>query len=215
MDDAPPLDDAEIFAACARLRRELADWLPTLTPEQLDTPSLCAGWTVRDVAGHLAAAVALPLRALLVQTVRSRFDLHRANAELARRFAARPLPELAAALRRRADVALAPPGIGARGPLTDLLVHDGDMRIPLGLPVTPDPALVAVALGFLAPGAVGFAPRRRVAGLRLVATDLDRSWGDGVELVGTGVDLMLGVCGRRAVLDRLSGPGAPVLAGRI
>ncbi len=51
------VDDAEIVAACARLRRELADRLPTLTDAQLATPSLCAGWTVREVAGHLTEAV--------------------------------------------------------------------------------------------------------------------------------------------------------------
>jgi uncharacterized protein (TIGR03083 family) len=209
------VDDAAIFAACARLRRELADWLPTLTDAQLATPSLCAGWTVREVAGHLIEALTGRLRTLLVRTVRCRFDLHRANAELARECAAQPLPALVAALREHADKQLKQPGVGAHGPLTDLLVHDGDMRIPLGLPMTPDPALVAEALDFLAPGAAGFTPRRRLAGLRLVATDLDRSWGTGAAVIGTGADLMMAACGRRAVLPHLTGPGAPVLAARI
>ena len=208
------MDDDRIFAECGRLRRELADWLLTLTPQQLDARSLCAGWTVREVAGHLVAAVALPLRALLWQLPRSRFDPHRANAELARRQAARPLAELVGALREHADVELRQPVVGTRGPLTDLLVHDGDMRIPLGRPMGPDPDLATVALEFLAAGAPGFAPRR-LAGLRLVATDLDRSWGVGAGLTGSGADLMMAMCGRRAVLDRLAGPGVPVLAARI
>ena len=34
-------------------RLELADLLDTLTPEQWAAPSLCAGWSVRDVCSHL------------------------------------------------------------------------------------------------------------------------------------------------------------------
>lgn len=34
-------------------RRDLADFLETLTPEQWQQPSLCAGWTVRDVVAHV------------------------------------------------------------------------------------------------------------------------------------------------------------------
>ncbi|MET0954878.1 MAG: maleylpyruvate isomerase N-terminal domain-containing protein, partial [Cryobacterium sp.] len=30
----------------------VADLLATLTPEQWESQSLCAGWRVRDVAGH-------------------------------------------------------------------------------------------------------------------------------------------------------------------
>src|SRR5256885_14810123 len=36
-------------------RRDLRRFLPTLTPEQWQTPSLCRGWTVRDVVAHLVA----------------------------------------------------------------------------------------------------------------------------------------------------------------
>lgn len=35
-------------------RRGLAELLASLTDEQWETPSLCAGWRVRDVAAHLA-----------------------------------------------------------------------------------------------------------------------------------------------------------------
>ncbi|MBO0840511.1 MAG: maleylpyruvate isomerase N-terminal domain-containing protein, partial [Sciscionella sp.] len=51
------MDDDEVFAACTTLRRELADSLASLTPTQWQKPSLCAGWTVRVVVGHLLAAL--------------------------------------------------------------------------------------------------------------------------------------------------------------
>ena len=40
----------EILTAIAAERRRIADLVESLTPEQLETPSLCAGWTVRQVA---------------------------------------------------------------------------------------------------------------------------------------------------------------------
>jgi hypothetical protein len=41
----------------------------------------------------------------------------------------------------------------------------------------------------------------------LVATDLDWSRGDGPEVRGKGIDLLLLVANRRQVLPRLEGPG--------
>lgn len=208
--------DGEIFAISARLRREIADWIDTLDDARAATPSLCERWTVRDVAGHLTAVVTMTNGMLLRRTLRRWGNLHRANADLAVAEARRPLAELAARLRAAADTPLRPPGVGARGPLTDLLVHDGDMRIPLGEPMRTEPAASAVALGFLAGSAPGFVPRRRLRGLRLVATDLaDASWGDGAEVCGTAAELMVAVCGRTATVDRLSGPGAALLRERL
>lgn len=208
------MEQSEILAASARLRYTLADWIETLDDAQLGTPSLCDRWTVRDVAGHLTAVVTMSHGALLRQVVRRRGNLHLANADLAVAEAARPVAELAARLRRNAEKPFRPPVVGARGPLTDLLVHDGDMRIPLGLTPQPEPALSSVVLDFLTGSAPGFVPRHRLRGLQLVATDVPGQWGAGAEVRGTRSDLMMAVCGRISVLPRLSGPGAALLADR-
>ena len=47
------MDDDEIWRHIDEQRADLADFLDTLTPEQWETPSLCDGWTVRDVAAHV------------------------------------------------------------------------------------------------------------------------------------------------------------------
>src|SRR5206468_1420420 len=105
---------------------------------------------------------------------RSRGRPHAANDALARRFAALPVAELSAGLRRNAESRFAPPGVGARGPLTDALVHGGDMRVPLGIAHTPDPEHVRPSLEFVTTGRpIGFVARGALRGLRLVATDLD------------------------------------------
>jgi uncharacterized protein (TIGR03083 family) len=202
--------------AIADERRDIADLVDALSPAQLDTPSLCGDWTVRHVAGHLLAAIAAPASALLALTVRSGFRLHRANARLAVQMADRPAADLAAALRAHADRRFEPPVVGFPGQLTDLQVHGQDMRRPLGLPHRLRPERLRVSLDFLTGGrAVGFTPRRRIAGLSFAATDLDWSAGTGPLLSGPAEALMMALTGRTVALDDLDGPGAPVLRDRL
>ena len=205
-----------IIAAIADERRRIADLVDALAPAQLDTPSLCGEWTVRHVAGHLLAAVAAPSSALLALIVRSGFSLHRANARLAVRMAAQPPGDLAAALRAHADDPFRPPVVGYPGQLTDLQVHGQDMRRPLGLPGGLRPERLQASLNFLTGGrAIGFTPRRRLAGLRFEATDLDWSAGEGAVVVGPAEALMMAMTGRPVALADLDGPGVPILRDRL
>jgi hypothetical protein len=52
-------------------------------------------------------------------------------------------------------------------------------------------------------------------GLRLVATDTDWSVGEGPELRGPVLSLLLLLTGRQVVLPELEGPGAAVLTERL
>jgi uncharacterized protein (TIGR03083 family) len=206
----------DLLPAIAAERRRIADLVASLSPAQLAVPSLCGDWTVRQVAGHLLAAVEAPTSDLMKAMVRSGFRLHRANSRLAVEIAARPPAEIADGLRRNAGKDVRPPIVGFPGQLTDLQVHDQDMRRPLGLPHGLLPDRLRVSLDFLTGGrAVGFTPRRRTAGLRFTATDLDWTWGSGPLVTGPAEALMLALTGRRVVLGELDGPGVRVLAGRL
>ena len=207
----------DVFAAAAVRRRAVADLLEGLTDEQLATPSLCAGWDVGTVGAHLADAAAPgALGEFLKDLVRAGGRLHRANDEAARRAGRRPVAQTVALLRERAGSRLTPPVTGPRAPLTELLVHEGDMRIPLGLPHHPEHQAVRVGLEFVTSGRpIGFVPRGRLRGLRLVGTDPDWSWGHGPEVHGRGIDLLMAACGRAAVLPSLEGPGRQVFADRL
>jgi uncharacterized protein (TIGR03083 family) len=206
----------DVMAMIAAERRRVADLVESLGTEQLETPSLCESWTVKEVAGHLVAAVAAPGRLVLSQVLRSRFDIHRANARLARVVADRPAAALAADLRANAEKRFRPPIVGYPGQLTDLQVHGQDMRRPLGLPADLQPDRMRVSLDFLVSRrAVGFVPRGRPAGLRFEATDLDWAWGSGPVVRGTAEALMLGLTGRRVVLAELEGDGVETLRHRV
>jgi uncharacterized protein (TIGR03083 family) len=206
----------EILAAIADERRRIADLVESLSPEQLAVPSLCGDWTVKQVAGHLLAAVAAPRSAVLPAIVRSGFKIHKANARLAVLTAARPAADLAGALRANAENPFRPPVVGYPGQLTDLQVHGQDMRRPLGLPHGLRLDRLRVSLDFLTGGrAYGFVPRRRLAGLRFEATDLDWGWGAGPLLAGPAEALILAMTGRAVAFGEVDGPGVPVLRRRL
>ncbi|WP_218012344.1 maleylpyruvate isomerase family mycothiol-dependent enzyme [Micromonospora sp. WMMA1996] len=207
--------DPRLLPMIAAERRRTADLVDALTPAQLDTPSLCGAWTVREVVGHLVSPLVEKPWRLVPVLVGAGFRLHVANARLARRVARRPPAELAAALREHAGHRFRPPVVGWLGQLTDLQVHGQDIRHPLGLPADLDPERLRVSLDFLTGGrAVGFVDRRRVAGLRFEATDLGWSAGQGPVVRGTGAALLLALTGRRAALADLTGDGAATLGAR-
>ena len=205
----------DLRAAVADERRHVAGLVASLRPDQLDTPSLCGDWTVKQVAGHLLAAGDGSLPSLGM-VVRNGFRLHKVNAALAVHKAERPADELAQALRATADTVSPAPLIGYPGQLTDLQVHGQDMRRPLGLPHELRPELLRVSLDFVTGGkAYGFTPRRRPAGLRFEASDLTWSSGVGALVTGPAEALLLALCGRSVVLEELDGPGVRVLRDRL
>jgi hypothetical protein len=96
------------------------------------------------------------------------------------------------------------------------LCHSGDIKIPLELPLEPDPQMTVTALGFrTGPLPLGLVPLGRLQGIRWQATDMDRTWGEGLEIRGLAPQLMMAAVGRSAVLDALLGPGLPLLRQRI
>jgi hypothetical protein len=105
---------------------------------------------------------------------------------------------------------------GPVAPFADILIHDGDIRIPLNLPFKPDPEQVALALDFLTRfWPLGFVPLGRLRGISLHGNDIGRSWGKGTEVCGPAAALMMAVSGRTALIDNLDGPGLPLLRQRL
>lgn len=195
-------------------RRDLADYVQTLTEEQWNQKSLCSEWTVRDVGGHVPSYDELGWPATMAVFARSGFSLTRANRALVERSRRLSTDELVAILRTRA----VPRGIttmfGCAVALTDGVLHHQDIRRALGQPrAIPEERLAAV-LNFLPRARVLPAPAN-MRGLRLVATDIDWTYGTGPELSGTGEALLVALAGRREGLADLSGPGLTTLTRRV
>jgi uncharacterized protein (TIGR03083 family) len=205
-----------LFDEVAAERLIMADLLAGLTEAQLATPSLCGRWTVKDVAGHLAAPFVVPKLRFVRTLVLAGGSFHRANDTVARATAARPIAELAEIQRSHAGSRFTPPGHGPSAPLTDLQIHGQDIRRALGLTRDFDPGRLRVALDLLtSPRArIGFVSKGRLDGLQLRATDLDWESGGGAQMTGPAEALLMAMAGRAVALDDLSGDGVAILAAR-
>ena len=195
-------------------RRDLADYLDTLTKEEWEQPSLCPGWAVRDVVGHLPSYDELGWPAVLAMFSRSRFSLARCNevgVEHSRRLSTEQLVKrLRAHAVPRGITAMFGSGIA----LTDGVIHHQDIRRALGHPRTVPEERLLAALNF-APRARALPAPANLRNLRLVATDVDWTHGTGPEVNGPGEALLLALAGRQQAVADLSGPGLATLAERV
>ncbi|MEU8888617.1 maleylpyruvate isomerase family mycothiol-dependent enzyme [Streptomyces sp. NPDC048442] len=191
-------------------RTALIQDLAPLGDEQWNTPSLCDGWTVHDVAAHLVDTARTTRLGFVSGMVRARFDFDRQNARgVARERAASP-QETLERLRRVASRRSTPPApLDSR--LVEEIVHGEDIRRPLGLSRSyPQEAVVrALRLQTRTPASFGGA-KELVSRVRLSATDTDLSIGRGPEVRGTALALLLTVSGRRISPDEVAGPGVPL-----
>ena len=206
------MDEENYWDAVRDTRLRMADLLASLQPDEWDAASLCAGWRVRDVAGHVASVPTVTTWDLLAAAPRVRFDPDRLNTSIAVRHGSLPPADLLARLRDRAADRRTAKVLDTRNALFDVIVHTQDVAVPLGrqlhLPVEPTRAGLQRVWEMGWP----FRARRRFATVRLRATDTDWDVGDGPEVVGPALALLLLLTGRTgAAAPSLEGPGVEAL----
>ena len=211
------LDRDRVWAAIDAHRRRVADLLDQLSDAEWQHPSLCAGWSVRDVAAHLTLqqmrlgdAVGMMLRA--PGSIAHMID-HAAR----RRAATLSTTEITARIRgmvgsRRHNVGTTP-----LEALIDALVHSQDIAIPLGrrLDLPVDAAATAARRAWSMRWPPPSPATTVMKAFRVTATDTTWSAGDGPEVRGPIAAILLVSLGRPAGLPQLAGPGAAELAARL
>lgn len=204
--DLIPLAQAE--------RRDFAELLGELTVDEWEAPTLCADWTVRDVVAHAFSFEDLRPRQVAALVVRGRLNVDQIN-KLALDPFRRDTPEQ---LLGRVRAHLTPRGLttGFRGgiALTDGLIHQQDIRRPLGRPRTIPAERIRPVLDF-AVGSPTLGARKLLRDLQLVADDLDWGRGRGWVLRGPGEALLMAIAGRAEALKECAGPGVPRLRMRL
>ena len=184
----------EIWRRVDEQRIGLAGLLEGLTAEQWTAPSLCDGWQVRDVAAHLTHSHMHPVRAI-VEAARSGFRFDSMIQRLGREDP-RSQAEIAIALRGMAGSRKRVPGTSVQQPLIELLVHGQDITVPLGIdwPMPLDAAREAAQK--LSGMTFPLNGQRRLAGVRLVATDAEFAAGEGREVQVPIGDIVMILAGR-------------------
>lgn len=204
----------EVWAAVDEQRADLADLLDTLTPSEWETPSLCTGWRVRDVAAHLTQAHA-SVSTAIKELLRARGSYDRMIYNMAVRQAALPVDAYAPILRAMIGSRRKAPGITPLEPLIDVLVHGQDIALPLGRTRAMPTQACVLAADRVWPNLFPFRAARRLAGIRFVATDCSWTAGEGAAVHGPIGAILLLLTGRPAALAQLSGPGTELAAQRL
>ena len=202
------------WAAIADRRRALAQLVEGRPDEDWERPSLCTEWRIRDVVAHVALTPHSPsVGAILLAAVRARGDFDRVNRDMARAYAARPPAELVADLRGSADSRRKPAITTLDNLLFDVLVHVQDVALPLGVECPTPPAAAREGVERVWRMGWPFWAKRKLRGLRLEATDVDWTVGDGPVVRGPAQALLLLLTGRdAAALPALAGPGVARLS---
>lgn len=184
------LDRDQIWSAIDAQRLCVADLLDELTDEQWRHPSLCRGWTVRDVAAHLTLQQ-LSWGDAFTAMVRYRGNIDRGIHQAAR--------DRATALTTRQIIAAIRATVGSRR-------HNPGVTYAAAAAVTR-----MWTMRFPPP----FLATKTMKRFQVTATDTGWSAGTGPRVHGPISAIMLVSSGRLVALPELSGPGAADLAARL
>lgn len=204
---------AEIWTLLREERLRLATALEPLTPEQWAAQSQCEDWTVRDVVAHVAMTPYLRPPRVLPAMIRHRFDIPRLLSALARGDRRSPA-QLIRALCDIADDRHTPPKAHGENVLADIVLHAQDVFRPLRIEYASQEQAQLVAAELLSTSDFNCGSATRSQGLRLLATDLSWTHGDGAEVRGPLLALLQAIGGRGSALADLAGEGVSALAER-
>mgnify|MGYP000862258798 CR=1 FL=1 len=202
------LSKSEIWALVHDERQRLLDDLASLHESRWETLSLCRDWTVHDVLAHLVDTAKTGKLAFVWSMVRAKGDFDRANEDGVRRCKRDDPQQTLADFHQVLDLRRTPPAHRATR-LVEAIVHGEDIRRPLGILGDYSSAGVHESLAYQLRTPASFGgSRERVEGHRLIDTDTGACWGEGLEVRGKAVDLLLVVSGRKIAPGLLAGPGA-------
>jgi uncharacterized protein (TIGR03083 family) len=194
-------------------RKALAADLDGLATNEWDTPSLCGGWTVRDVVAHMTAATKINGPKFFGKLIGSGFSFERVqNKGIAAERGSTPADTLAH-FKAQIDSTGRPPG-PVETMLGETVVHSEDVRRPLGIRHTYPTDTVVQLADFFKGSNLIIGTKKRIAGLTLQATDADWRHGEGPTVEGPILDLLMAMTGRKPALDALNGDGVATLRSR-
>lgn len=220
MPDSPKYD----YKALVRTElTTLSDFLHTLEPADWEHDTLCEGWKVRHVVGHLVSGYSIPLPKALWSLAKDyHFNFPRGAHEISTAMGDTHTPtELLADFdkyTKRAKYI----GVASVPPMSehfiDHRIHQWDIQVPMQRDVPVEEYRLRAALDTIARarGLTGLPPGAKNArGLKLTATDIDWTYGEGPEVKGDARSLIMALGSRPWGLEGLTGEGVEILRKRL
>lgn len=204
----------DLWSMIHEQRQTVADMLAALNEQQWEMPSLCAGWRVRDVAAHNIETHLMTPGRFISLYMGSGFRFHSMTEKGVDRHRTEPPSELVTQFRETAKRSTAPPG-PLVAMLGEVVIHGEDMARPVGRRIDVPPATLMTTLDYTRRTQPLLHGKQRSAGLKLRATDVDWTAGDGPEVAGPGTSIILAIAGRAAGLGDLTGDGVDLLRSRM
>jgi uncharacterized protein (TIGR03083 family) len=194
-------------------RNALVADLQSLDEAQWSTLSLCPLWTVRDVLAHMASTAQITPASFFPKLIGSGFSFERLQAKGVTANLGHTGGETLSHFQAIITSEKRPPG-PKDTILGETIIHAEDIRRALGIAhAYPSDAVVELA-DFFKGSNMLIGTKNRISGLRLTATDAEWAHGDGPEVRGPMLSLLMAMTGRKPVLDDLSGEGAETLHER-
>lgn len=203
----PGLDADTRWSRVHEERRALAGLLAELSPPDWEAPSLCEGWRIRDVAGHVISSPQMRASEIPGMLWRGRGSFNRMILVDGQRRGRQPIEQILADFERFDGSRSHPITTTGVEPLVDILVHTQDIARALGIAheMPVDAARVAADRSRLL--ALTLGSSRVVRSVRMIATDTDWSRGRGPELRGPMQELLMVCAGRGRAARDLTGDG--------
>jgi uncharacterized protein (TIGR03083 family) len=195
-------------------RASLGEFLDTLTPEQWAAATWCDKWNVQELVAHLVAAGNITAPHFFTGFVKAGFSFDK-TVDTDLKSYAKGSP---ADVKARYDAIVysnrKPPG-PAYVALGEVMVHGEDIRRAFGRPGDhPAEHLVTLADAYKRTGPP-LRGKKRAAGLKFTATDVEWTTGDGPEVTGPCMSLIMGMVGRKGALADCAGAGLETLRARV
>ena len=209
MPDFRALHDAE--------NADFSEFLHSLTPEDWERASLCVGWRVRDVVGHILYGQELKLWTLPWKLARFGFSSDRSGRHYSiARAEGRTPDQLLHEFDNRNPWSGTSRVFPAHLNLMDRLVHHQDIRRALDRQRQVPVERTAPLLPYLPKLGQVFRSKQRMKGLRFEAADADWTWGDAAapDVRGPAEAILMSTLGRGQALTDCEGDGVPVLRTR-
>ncbi|NMO94148.1 maleylpyruvate isomerase family mycothiol-dependent enzyme, partial [Actinomycetospora sp. TBRC 11914] len=194
-------------------RARLVEALGTLDDAQWATPSLCEGWTTKDTLAHVVSTAEMTPPRFFLGLAGAGFSFSRLMDRNVAAVGADPVPRLLERLAARIGSRNAPPGPTGSW-LVETVAHGEDIAYPTATKIPHSEEALVAAADSAKDTQPLLGARKRIAGLRLRADDVDWQTGDGPEVRGPLRLLLLAMVGRPPVLDDLHGDGVAELRSR-